>query len=64
MVVEDVVEDGSLLTVEEEALLLRKCRLNKVELVTPEERDKLVATIRKLNAKAPLSNRNPHWDDA
>ena len=33
MVVEDVVEDGSLLTVEEEALLLRKCRLNKVELV-------------------------------
>ena len=33
--------------------------LNKVELVTPEEKDKLVATIRKLNAKAPLSNRTP-----
>jgi hypothetical protein len=33
MVVEDGDDDGDLLAVEEEALLLRQCRLNKVELV-------------------------------
>jgi hypothetical protein len=33
MIVEDVVEDGRHLSVEEEALLLRKCRLNKVDLI-------------------------------
>ena len=33
MVVEDGVEEGEMLSVEQEALLLRQCRLNKVELI-------------------------------
>lgn len=33
MMVEDGDDNGDLLAVEEEALLLRQCRLNKVELV-------------------------------
>jgi len=33
IVEEDGVEDGDMLSVEQEALLLRQCRLNKVELI-------------------------------